>query len=76
MAVEMIIAWNRVSSCKEAGKKRRFRPTHKDELTTVVASASVQLDSLISLSHAVFTHSGTLSSVGSYLRPQREACKT
>jgi hypothetical protein len=75
MAVEKIIAWNRVSSCKAAGKKRRFGPTHNDELTIVVVSVSVQLDSLMSPSHAVFTHSGTLSSVDFYQRPQRKARK-
>ena len=75
MAIEKIIAWNRPSFCKAEGKKRRFGPAHNDELTIVVVSASVQLDSLMPPSHAVFAHSGTLSSVGFYQRPLRKPRK-
>jgi hypothetical protein len=59
MAVEKIIAWNSVSSCKEAGKKCLFGPTHNDELTIVEVSVSFQLSSLVFPNHAVVTHSDT-----------------
>lgn len=59
MAVEKIIAWNRVSSCKEAGKKRLFGLTHNNELTIVVVSVSFQLDEWVFPNHVVVTHSGT-----------------